>query len=83
MNCTFKDSPFNQDISDWDIGKVECMINVFNNSKFNHNLYNWAKQRPDLSNELPQDLIKYLFYRRWIDYDDTTKDEEGTNRNNI
>jgi len=33
--------PFNQDISNWDVSKVQYMDAMFANSKFNQNLSSW------------------------------------------
>ena len=42
MVRVFKDTPFNQDISNWDVGKVREMISLFENTPFNQDISSWS-----------------------------------------
>src|SRR5690554_8015177 len=41
MDYMFYGSKFNQDISKWDVSKVENMVGMFAESNFNQNISNW------------------------------------------
>jgi surface protein len=41
MNSMFYDSPFNQDISNWDVSNVTVMKSMFKKSSFNQSINNW------------------------------------------
>ena len=51
----FKESQFNQNISNWDVSNVENMCYMFYNSKFNRDISNW-----DVSNV---ENMEYMFYK--------------------
>ena len=41
MQQLFKNSPFNQDISQWDVSNAYDMLSVFENSEFAGNISQW------------------------------------------
>ena len=47
MNGMFSDSPFNQDISSWNVSNVTDMIGMFANSPFNQDISSWVVPNGD------------------------------------
>jgi surface protein len=51
MSGMFRDSPFNGDLSDWEVGRVTNMSNMFRASSFNQDLSAWdVSNVADMSN---------------------------------
>lgn len=61
------------DLNYIDIGSLEKVESIFNNSHYCRNLYNWNLQRPDLKLDpyIKPELLEYKFNERWIDYGKT------------
>ena len=47
MSSMFSGSPFNQDISSWDVSNVENMSGMFYGSPFNQDISSWGVPNGD------------------------------------
>ena len=52
MYSTFKSTPFNYDISHWDVRKLKTFGDIFGDSKFNKDISNWRLDNFDIYREL-------------------------------
>lgn len=73
MREMFYHSHFNKDISSWDLTEVIDIWDMFGGgARFNKNLGEWLKKRPDLPLDKIVDpkLLRYVyeFKKRWIEY---------------
>ena len=69
MYRMFEESKFNQDIGNWNISNLNNEnSSIFSNSAFNHNIYRWTLQKPNLDFEVDEKLLKYDYTLRWIEY---------------
>lgn len=47
MSLLFSNSPFNGNISDWNVSNVQTFARMFKNSQFNGDISNWTIGRAD------------------------------------
>ena len=68
----FRETPFNGDLSKWDVSKVTEMIGVFHSSKFRGDLSNWrpidVKDMSSIFYKSPLDRKEPWWYDKYIDY---------------
>lgn len=64
----FAESLFNQDIERWEIYNISSLTDMFLDSSYSFNLYEWVKKVPEISLGLPDKLVNYDFSLKWIEY---------------